>query len=85
VFEVDVSGREIAQALVITAIVVVLDESANIRLQVVWKIIVLHQDAVLERLMPTLDLALRLRMIRRAPRICSMLRSPSHFARSPEM
>jgi hypothetical protein len=35
--------------------VVVLDEGTNFRLQVAWKIIVLQQDAVLERLMPALD------------------------------
>jgi hypothetical protein len=39
--EVDVGGREIIQALVIAAMVVVLDEGANVRPQVTWKIIVL--------------------------------------------
>ena len=64
--EVDVGGREIVQALVIATMVIVLDESANFCIQIAGKIIVIQQDAVLERLMPAFDLALRLRMQRRA-------------------
>ena len=54
--EVDVSRGKIAQALVIAAIVVVVDESVDLGFQVARQIIVLKQDAVLERLMPALDL-----------------------------
>ena len=64
--EADVSWGEIAQALVIAAIVIVLDEGGDLRLQLSWKILVLQADSVLERLMPALDFALRLRMARRA-------------------
>ena len=60
--EVDVSGREVAQALMGSGMVVVFDEVANLRLQLAGQVGVFEQDAVLERLMPTLDLALRLRM-----------------------
>jgi hypothetical protein len=56
VSEVDVRG-EIAQALVIAAMVVVIDECVDLGLEVAGQIIVLKQDAVLERLMPALDLA----------------------------
>lgn len=59
--EVDVSRREIIQALVIATMIVVIDEGTDLRLQVARQIIVLEQDAVLEDLMPALDLALRLR------------------------
>ena len=58
--KVDVSRDEIAQALVIAAMVVVIDECVDLGLEVAGQIIVLKQDVVLERLMPALDLALRL-------------------------
>src|ERR1700730_14631297 len=60
--KVDVSWDEIAQALVIATMVVVIDECVDLGLEVAGQIIVLKQDAVLERLMPALDLALRLRV-----------------------
>ena len=52
---VDVGGREIVQALVIAAMIVVIDEGADLRLQVARQIIIFEQDAVLERLMPALE------------------------------
>ncbi len=64
--EVDVGRREIAQALVIAAMIVMLDEGGDPGFKVVRKIVVLEQDAVLERLTPALDLALALWMARRA-------------------
>ena len=67
--KVDVSRDEIAQALVIAAMVVVIDECVDLGLEVAGQIIVLKQDAVLERLMPALDLALRLRVARRAAHV----------------
>jgi hypothetical protein len=48
--KIDVSRDEIAQALVIAAMVVVVDECVD--LEGAGQIIVLKQDAVLERLMP---------------------------------
>jgi hypothetical protein len=65
--KVDVSRDEIAQALVIAAMVLVIDECVDLGLEVAGQIIVLKQNAVLERLMPALDLALRLR-VQGAPR-----------------
>jgi hypothetical protein len=47
--------------------VVVLDKSADLLLESARQVVVLEQDAVLERLVPALDLALRLRAARRAP------------------
>ena len=61
--EVDVGGGEVAQALVSPNMVVVLDKGGNPRLQLAGQVGVFEQDAVLERLVPALDLALRLRMV----------------------
>lgn len=62
--EVDVGRRQVADALVVPEMVVVGDEVADLLLEVTGEIIVLEQDAVLERLMPALDFALRLGMQR---------------------
>ena len=64
--EVDISRRQVADALVVPEMIVVGDEVADLLLEVTGEIIVLEQDAVLERLVPALDLALRLGMQRRA-------------------
>jgi hypothetical protein len=80
--KIDVSRREIVEALVISGVVVLLDESRDLPFEITGQIVMVQQDAVLERLMPALDLALRLRMIRRVPRTCSMFFLSSHLARS---
>ena len=64
--EVDVGRREIVQALVIAAMIVVIDEGVDPCFQVAGQITVFQQDAVLECLMPALDLALCLRVAGRA-------------------
>ena len=64
--EVGVSRSEIAEALVIASMVVALDEGRDLAFEIAGQVVVLKQDAVLERLMPALDLALGLRMIRRS-------------------
>jgi hypothetical protein len=46
--------------------VVVGDVFADLLLEIAWQVVVLEQDAVLQRLVPALNLALRLRMQRRA-------------------
>ena len=66
--EVGVRRRHVAQALVVAGVVVVLDEDADLGLQVAGEEVVLQQDAVLQGLMPALDLALGLGMIGCAPR-----------------
>ena len=70
--QVDVSRSEIAEALVIAGMVVVLDEGRDLAFEIAGQVVMLEQDAVLERLMPALDLALGLWVIRGAPRTCSM-------------
>src|ERR1700712_5735896 len=64
--EVDVGRGEVAQALVSPEMVVVLDEGGHTRLQFAGQVGVFEQDAVLEREVPALDLALGLRMTGRA-------------------
>ena len=61
--EVDVGRREIAQALVIAGMVVMVDEGGDLAFEIAGQVVMLEQDAVLERLMPALDFALGLRMV----------------------
>jgi hypothetical protein len=61
--EVDVGRREIGQALVVSRMVVLRHEGRDPAFEIAGQVIVLKQDAVLERLMPSLDLALGLRVI----------------------
>ena len=62
--EVDIGGREVIQALVVAPVVVVLDEGADLGLEITGQIIVLEQDPVIEGLAPALNLALGLGMVR---------------------
>ena len=61
--EVGVGGRDVADTLVVAVVVIVIDESADLAFKVLRQIIVFQQDAVLQRLMPALDLALCLRVV----------------------
>lgn len=63
--EVGFRRRHVAQALMIAGVVVVLNEGADPGLQVAKQEVVFRQDAVLQGLMPALDLALGLGMIGR--------------------
>lgn len=65
--EVDVGGRQIAEAFVTAAVIIVADKVINLRFKIARQVVVLQQDAVLKRLVPTLDLTLGHRVIRRAP------------------
>src|SRR5258705_10627528 len=56
--EVDVSRGEIGDGLVVSQVIVVGDEGVDLGFEIAGQIIVLQKDAVLERLMPALDLAL---------------------------
>ena len=51
-------------ALVIAGMVVMSHEGRDLTFEIAGQVIVLEQDAVLERLMPALDLAVGLRVIR---------------------
>ena len=61
--EVDVSGCEVAEALVIAVVVVMLDKGGDGCLKLALQVIVFQQNAVLEGLVPAFDLALRLGMV----------------------
>ena len=61
--EVDVGGGEITQAFVITPMIVVLDERIDLGFEVTGQIVILQQNPVLQGLVPSLDLALGLRMV----------------------
>ena len=56
--EVDVGRRQIVDALVVAQVIVVGDEGFDPSLELAGQIVVLQQDAVLERQMPALDLPL---------------------------
>jgi hypothetical protein len=53
--EIDVGGRQIADALVIAQVIVVSDEGLDLSFEIARQIIVLDQDAIFQRLMPALD------------------------------
>jgi hypothetical protein len=67
--EVDVSWGKIVEALVIAGMVVMRHEGGDLAFEVAGQVVVLKQDAVLERLMPALNLALGLRVIGRCGRV----------------
>ena len=58
--EVGIGGCDVAQAFVVTAMVVMLDERLDLGLKVTGQEVVFEQDAVLEGLVPAFDLALGL-------------------------
>ena len=62
--EVDVGGSEIVDALVVAAVVVVGDERRDLGFEIAGQEVVFQQDAVLEGLVPALDLALGLSVVR---------------------
>ena len=64
--EVDVGWGEIVDTLVVTAAIVVIDEGGDLGFEIAWEEVVFQQDAVLEGLVPALDLALGHWMIGRA-------------------
>ena len=61
-----IGGRDVVEALVVAVVVVMIDEFRDAVFEIAGQVVVLQQDAVLEGLMPTLDLALCLGMIWRA-------------------
>jgi hypothetical protein len=60
--EVDIGRSEIGDALVVSQMIIVSDEVADLGFEIARKIVVLKQNAVLQRLVPSFDLALGLRM-----------------------
>src|SRR4029079_11662491 len=63
--EVNIGRSEIVEALVIADVVIVRDEGIDLPFEITGQIVVVEQDAALQGLVPTLDLALGLRVIRR--------------------
>ena len=59
-----VGGGEVAEALVVAPMIVMGDEGIDLGFEVAGQIVVFQQDPVLEGLVPTLDLALGLGMVR---------------------
>src|ERR1700748_3315365 len=64
--EIDIGGGEIADAFVIAQMIIMLHEAFDVCFKIARQIIVLEQDAVLERLMPALDFTLGHGMVRRS-------------------
>ena len=61
--EVNICRCQIPEALMITAVVVVLDELPELMLKITRQEVVFQQDAALKGLMPSLDFALCLGMV----------------------
>ena len=61
--EIDVGGRDVAQALVVAPVVVLIDEGLDLGFEIARQKVILQQDAVLQGLVPSFDFALRLRSI----------------------
>ena len=72
--EIDIRRRQIIDALVITPMIVVLDEGFDMRFEIAGQIIILQQDLVFECLMPALDFTLRLGMAWRAADVIDVSR-----------
>ena len=61
--EVNVGGGQVVEAFVISVVIVVVGERVDLRFEVARQVVVFEQDAVLQGLVPALDLALGLRMV----------------------
>src|SRR6266487_3419683 len=70
--EVDVGRGEIVDALVVAAVVVVVDKGRDLGFEVAGSEVVFQQDAVFESLVPALDLALRHWMIGRTAQVLDL-------------
>ena len=71
--EVDIGGRQVAEALVVALVVVIVDEGGDLAFEIAWQEVVLQQDTVFHGLMPSLDLALCLWVVWRAPDVLHAL------------
>ena len=58
----------------VATVIVVLDECLDLRFELTGQVVVFEQDAVLERLVPPLDLALGLGMAWRTAEMLDLLR-----------
>lgn len=62
--EVDASGGQVGQALVIAMVVMVIGEGTDLSFEVAGQVVVFQQNTVRHRLMPPFDLARDLWMMR---------------------
>ena len=66
---IDVGGRQVVQALVVTMVVVMVDESADLPFQIAGQEVVLQENPVFHGLMPPFDLALGLGVVWRTTNV----------------
>ena len=71
--EVDVGRRKVADALVVAKVIVVGDEGFDLGFEITGHVVVFEQDAVLQRLVPALYLALGHGVIGRAANVVHLL------------
>ena len=71
--EVGVGGRHVAEALVVTLVIVVLDKGFDLGFEVARQEVIFQQDTVLQGLVPALYLALGLRVTRGAVNMAHLL------------
>ncbi len=56
--EIDISGDEVAEALMIAVVTIVADKGTGLRFEITWQIVIFQQNAVLQCLVPALDTGL---------------------------
>ena len=71
--EVGIGGCDVVEALVVALVVVMLDEGLDLLLEIAGQKVVFQQYAVLQGLVPALDLALSLRMEGRTAHVIHFL------------
>ena len=71
--EIDVSRCDVVQALVVSLVVVIIDEGPDLMFEIAGQVVVFQQNPVLHGLMPALDLALGLRMERRSANVVHLV------------
>ena len=81
--KIDVSWRDVVQALVVAFVVVVIDEGPDLAFEIAGQIVVFQQNPVLHGLMPTLDLALGLRPLGDASITCQVTGGTALHERDP--
>ena len=70
--EVNISGRDVVRALVVTLVVVVFDEGPYLAFEIAGQVVILQHNPGLHGLGPALDLALGLRVERCSAHIVDM-------------
>jgi hypothetical protein len=71
--EVDVGGCHVVQALVVSFVIVVINEGPDLAFKIAGQIVVFQQNPVLHGLMPALDLALGLWVERRSTNVIHLV------------